>query len=281
MTVTADSALTALFRCKDCGKPLAFSDKGVRACCDVAGGAAFRGDFLIYDPAMDKRPPPEMFVRDHDALNYVSHRKFPTQIDRLKNYLLARSAEDVCGTVLDLGCGPGPTTMLLLDAGYEVAAVDFSIQSLALNAQLCGRRTSRALFVQGNMNEMEFSEGAADGLMMADFLQHLGNKETQAAFLKKLFRALKPGGWFYLSFFNTNLLNRLQNDLEGARKNIPFRRLTLSEVRGMLPNDVKVVRQSVMNIFNGAVADRIATSLPLAELFAHMAVIEGVYRPQS
>lgn len=275
MMALAKSPLPALVRCKACGKPLSFSDEGARLCCNLANGSSFRSGFLIHDPLTDKPVPPEMLVRDQDAFNYISHPKFPTQLARLKRFIQSKAASEQGGKVLDLGCGPGPTTKLLLEAGYDVVAVDFSIQSLALNAQHCGEKHGHALFVQGDLNAIEFTDGAADGLMMADFLQHLGDKQTQRAFLQKIFRALKPGGWFYLSFFNTNLLNRIQRDLEGARKNIPFRRLTLGEVRGMLPAGLEIECQSVMNIFNAAGLDRIATRLPFAPLFAHMAVIEG------
>ena len=131
------------------------------------------------------------------------------------------------------------------------------------------------LFVQADLNVIEFAERAFDGLIMADFLQHLGSAELQAVFLRKIFRVLKPGGWFYLSFFNTSIFDRLKGDLEGVRGNIPYRRLSLREVRSMLPNGVMVNTECAMNVFHGSLLDRVATSLPIAPLFARMAVIEG------
>jgi ubiquinone/menaquinone biosynthesis C-methylase UbiE len=278
MIAIAKSMLPALVSCKACGQPLSFSDENVRLCCTDAKGSIFRSGFLIHDPAPGKPAPPEMLVRDQDAFNYLRHPKFPTHTDHFKRFIRTKTKFPQGGKILDLGCGPGPTTAILLESGYEVVAVDFSIQSLTLNAQLCGTKTDPVLFVQGNLNDMNFTEGAADGLVMADFLQHLGNRQTQEAFLQKIFKALKPGGWFYLSFFNTTLLNRLQRDIEGVRKNITFRRLNLEEVISMLLQDLKVERQSVMNIFNAVTPDRIAARLPFAKHFAHMAVIEGVRR---
>jgi hypothetical protein len=106
----------------------------------------------------------------------------------------------------------------------------------------------------------------------------LGDRETQQVFLAKIFKALKPGGWFYLSFFNTSLIDRLKGDFEGVRGNIPFRRLSLDEVSGMLPDCIAVERKYVTNVFNGAGLDRIGSRLPFASHFASMAVIEGVRR---
>ncbi len=238
-----------------------------------------RGKFLLYDPSLGIAPSAEMLERDGDALGYLSHAKFPTQIERLKAFLRVHPAEGGGGTVLDLGCGPGPTTGLLLEAGYRALAVDFSMRSLAINAQHCGAPPDRVLFAQADLNEIAFVPSSADGLMIADVLQHLGSREVQAAFLGKALAALKTGGWFYLSFFNTTLLHRLSGDFEGVRNGISYRRLSLSEVRDLLPGSAEVLEMQVMNVFNRADADRWAAKLPLASSFAAMAVISGRRAP--
>ena len=216
-----------------------------------------------------------MIERDQDAHNYISHPKFPTQVARLREFLAGHPPAANGGNVLDLGCGPGPTTRLLVEAGYDVVAVDFSIRSLALNARLCGTKVERTLFVQADLRAMTFADNAFDGLMMADFLQHLGDRAVQEAFLANAFRALKPGGWFYLSFFNTGLADRLKDDLSGTRGGIPYWRLRPERVRAMLPENAVVEREHFMNVFDRPVPDKIASRLPFAGLFARMAVIQG------
>ncbi|MEY4879163.1 MAG: hypothetical protein RJB62_632 [Pseudomonadota bacterium] len=265
--------LHSLIRCFACGAALSFSPAGVRLCCDGEGGSVLRNGFLIHDPGLGKSPTPEMLVRDSDARHYISHPKFPPQIDRLASFL--RTHVSPGDRVLDLGCGPGPTTEMLLRAAADAVAVDFSVPSLALNARLCGALAERALFVQADLNTIQFTDSAFDGLMMADFLQHLGGKKTQRDFLDKSFRALKPGGWFYLSFFNTNMFHRLTRDRSGIRGNIGYRRTSLAEVHTMLPGGIVAENEYVMNICDQAAADRIASRLPFASLLARMAVIEG------
>ena len=263
-----------LVRCRACGTPLSFFPKGERNCCQSPLGSKMRGAFLIHDPTMAVSSP-EMLVRDQDALNYLSHPKFPSQITRLEHFIQSHPKRVQGGKVLDLGCGTGPTTDLLLQASYEIVAVDFSIRSLSVNAQLCGNSSMNALFVQGDLNVIEFENNSFDGLMMADFLQHLGNQAMQRAFLHKVFDTLKPGGWFYLSFFNMNLFHRLKGDLEGVHGNIGYRRMSLGEVRNMLPKSALIERESVMNIFYHPGLDNLALRLPFAPCLARMAVIEG------
>jgi len=270
------AGLAARILCRGCDAPLAISSGGVRLCCKSPRGSTVRGGILIHDPQSSAAPPPEMITRDQDAIYYVGHPKFPTQVERLQRFIARHPPSADANTVLDLGCGPGPTTALLLEAGFETVSVDFSVQSLALNARLCGAKASNALFVQADLNNVEFAPATFDGLLMADFLQHLGDKRTQGAFLAKAFRALKPGGWFYLSFFNTSLIDRLARDMTGTRRDIPYWRVPPAEVRGMLPKEVKILNSYFMNLFNDAGLDRIAATLPIARLFARMAVIEGV-----
>jgi SAM-dependent methyltransferase len=229
---------------------------------------------LVYEPHvhLDK---PEVRTRDAQAAGYLQHRKFPTQMDRL-NRFIERCARGVTGHVLDLGCGPGPTTKMLLDVGFHVVAVDFSRRSLELNAERCGAKRG-ALFVHADLTRIRFAPNSVDGLMMADFLQHLVDAEVQRAFLERAFKALRPGGWFFLSFFNVNIKHRLNGDIVGsyAKGSMPYRRLTPREVRKMLPHGVSVWSVEPMNIAHTPRLDRLASRLPFTHALARMSVITG------
>jgi SAM-dependent methyltransferase len=135
-------------------------------------------------------------------------------------------------------------------------------------------------FVQTDLNMVDLEPESADGLMMSDFLQHLGNHEAQRAFLHKGFRALRHGGWFYLTFFNTNIKHRWRGDIVGAFAGgtMPYRRLTKSIVREMLPPEIHVRRAQPMNIANGLTADRLLCSLPFASTLSRMMLMTGYKR---
>ena len=113
--------------------------------------------------------------------------------------------------------------------------------------------------------------------MMADFIQHLGGLDVQRLFLEKAFGALIPGGWFFLSFFNANLKNRMVNDIRGSFSDgaISYRRLRFSEAQEMLPKNVVVDKILPMNVFHGVAFDRLAARLPFARHFARMMLVYG------
>src|SRR5262249_11060455 len=145
------------------------------------------------------------------------------------------------------------------------------MRSLALN------EAGSTLFVQADLNDIRFVEGSVDGLMMADFLQHLGGLDAQKAFLHRTFEVLFPGGWFFLSCFNANIKNILRRNIDGAFAGgkIHYHRLTPSHIVKILALNAQVESVGLMNIFHEPFLDNIATRLPLAGMIARMIVVTG------
>lgn len=269
--------LSALMICPTCGNGLSFAESGVRACCARPNGSAIDDGLVAYDPSSAADGSPEVAARDMQAAGYLTHSKFPVQIDRLREFTAGVAGKRSGLPILDLGCGPGPTTQVLLEAGFNVVAIDFSRESLRLNAQQCGAPRHDVLFVVADLNRVVFGKERAGGLMMADFLQHLGGLDVQKRFLEKAFDALVPGGWYFLSMFNASLPSRLRGDIEGSFSDgsIPYRRATLTEARAMLPESAVVDAVLPMNVFHGVALDRLAAVLPFARHFARWTLICG------
>ena len=262
----------SVLRCRRCGAPLRFSAREELLCCGAEGGS-WEGGIFRYDPALREAGKPEMHARDRQAEGYLAHSKFPTQIHRMRRFIASVSPPADGLPVLDLACGPGPATGMLRQAGFPVLAADISYRSLEVNRDTADPAVA---FVHADLTNMKFVDGSVGGLMMADFLQHLGAAEAQRGFLRNAFTALKPGGWFFLSFFNVNLKHRLRANIEGSfGVEIAYRRLEPREVVGMLPPGVEVRQTSFMNIFHEPLPDTIASVLPFARHLARMAILTG------
>jgi SAM-dependent methyltransferase len=273
--------LTNVLLCAHCGSsPKLTPDGAVCQCSHPPFGFPDRR-VLVYDSEHIPATKAEMNARDVQAPTYLRHGKFPIQIYRIDQFLHQLAAKPKSFPVLDLGCGPGPTTAKLLTSGFDVVGVDFSIESLRINQRNTVFAEDRVLFVVADLNQVRFRSQSVGGLFMADFLQHLGTLGVQAAFLRKAFEALIPGGWFFLSVFNTNLKNILKRDVYGSFSEgaIKYIRLRKSVLLDMLPGDVVVTKTIPTNLFKRVALDRLASRVPGAHLLARWLVLYGYKRP--
>ena len=120
--------------CRNCDTHV--SIHGERAFCECKSV-----DYLltnnIYSSTDVKPKTDESIVRDRQSKGYLSHSKFPTQIGSFKKWLEKLPPPKSGEVALDLGCGPGPYTTMLLDKGYSVIAIDFSVECLHINYTSC------------------------------------------------------------------------------------------------------------------------------------------------
>jgi ubiquinone/menaquinone biosynthesis C-methylase UbiE len=124
-----------------------------------------------------------------------------------------------CQTVLDLACGTGTLTDLLLefDAGREIVGIDLSHESLNLARQhfmdsghlnppgeksLHGSecKVPRLLFFQGTADCLPLADQCVDAVVMGNAIHNLPN---QNMLLQEIHRVLKPNAFlaFNTSFF--------------------------------------------------------------------------------
>ena len=91
-------------------------------------------------------------------------------------------AEDSCRTVLDLPCGQGALTTLLLQDGYNVFSGD-CVNDI---------RVTGSEFRQLDMNErLPFEDDELDAILCVDGIEHI---ERTYDFCKECHRVLRPGG---------------------------------------------------------------------------------------
>jgi len=104
--------------------------------------------------------------------------------------------------ILDLGCGPGLYSELLAEHGHQVTGMDFSPRSIAYAMQEAAEKNLNIDYIHQNYLHMDF-ENRFDLVMMifCDFDVLVPDDRTRL--LKKIYRALKPGGLFIFDTLNT------------------------------------------------------------------------------
>jgi len=96
-------------------------------------------------------------------------------------------------SILELGCGAGGDTAHMLANGFDVRATDGSPEMAAEAARRLGHPVETMLF-----HELD---AVADyhGIWASACLLHVPRNELGDV-LARIWRALRPGGWFYASF---------------------------------------------------------------------------------
>lgn len=127
---------------------------------------------------------------DENATTFFENTK---DADMRKVYELFLKYLPSGARILDLGCGSGRDTKSFLQAGFDVVAVDGSIEMVKLSTEYTGRQTLHLTF-----DEMNFKE-EFDGVWACASLLHVPRNCIDSV-LKKIYFALKKGGIFYSSY---------------------------------------------------------------------------------
>lgn len=115
-------------------------------------------------------------------------REFGVALDLLKRHV-------PCGSVLDLGCGPGWTSLFLARAGYQVTGVDIAERMIEIAQERALREEAPVTFAVGDMEELDLPARDFDAALCFDSLHHCPGYE---AVLRRACEHLKPGGWLLL-----------------------------------------------------------------------------------
>ena len=96
--------------------------------------------------------------------------------------------------VLEIGCGTGTTALIHAPYVEKITGSDFSSEMVKIaNGKAASRQISNVNFKQESIDEMGYAENEFDVIMAHSILHLVKNKERA---LKKIFKSLKPGGYF-------------------------------------------------------------------------------------
>ena len=97
------------------------------------------------------------------------------------------------GSILELGCGAGNHSAVMLENGFRIRATDGSPEMTEIASRRLGERVDAMRF-----DELDARE-AYDGVWASACLLHVPRDEL-TGILKRIHRALKSDGVFYASF---------------------------------------------------------------------------------
>jgi SAM-dependent methyltransferase len=136
------------------------------------------------------------------------------------------------GMILDLGCGAGRDSKAFIDAGYNVVAMDGSLELCQIASKYIGQEVICATF-------QEFSSTMLfDGIWACASLLHISMDDLKTV-MPKLVKILKKGGCFYISF--------KYGDFSGIRNGRFFTDMTELSFESLISSvpDVKVDHYSI------------------------------------
>ncbi|MGF1580106.1 MAG: class I SAM-dependent methyltransferase [Gemmataceae bacterium] len=123
-------------------------------------------------------------------------REFGLVLELFQTYLSG-------GSILDMGCGPGWTTLLLARAGYEMTGIDISERMIEIARERTLLENVEADFHVADMEEFELEKRDFNGVLLFDCLHHCPQYEKV---LQRAAQHLQPGG--VLLMMETTWLHR-------------------------------------------------------------------------
>ncbi|HVX83866.1 MAG TPA: class I SAM-dependent methyltransferase [Phycisphaerae bacterium] len=146
----------------------------------------------------------ERFDHEVERFSNLETGQAATMDARLCMELVAEAAARVtpgARDLLDIGCGAGNYTLMMLRqmAGLNCTLVDLSVRMLEkARERVMAAGAGKVTTAQGDMREVEFGEGRFDVVVSAATLHHLRTDAEWRAMFEKVYRALRPGGSFWV-----------------------------------------------------------------------------------
>ena len=169
---------------------------------------------------------------DKSARDYAEN--FMNELDGkpLDQLLLKRFVEDnqAKGTIIDLGCGPGQTTLFMKNQGAsQLLGVDLSPKMIEAAQTI---HKGEMAFEVGDMLNLSFKDNSFPGAICFYGIVHFSYEELEVAF-QEIYRVLKPHGQFLFSFHIGNE-ERKVDDLLGNQVDMTFIFFEVEKVLGLL-----------------------------------------------
>lgn len=168
----------------------------------LAGGRTDDGRDLANDPSPHSEWYREIFTEDFFR---TLPRNFHKQTVRETEFVIDRLGVEPGARLLDLCCGFGRHTMELARRNFEVVGLDLAMPLLQKALNEAQRRNLSIKFVHGDMRQLNF-QGVFDGIFNVQTSFGYFTDRVNFKVLQGIFRALKPGGRFFVETINRDFV---------------------------------------------------------------------------
>src|SRR5262249_20848082 len=151
----------------------------------------------------------------------------PWDIGRPQPALVA-VADEIDGSLLDIGCGTGENALFFASRGCEVVGVDLVPQAIEMAKEKATKRGLAATFQVGDALDLGKLERPFDNAIDSGVF-HVFPDEERPRYVAGVAQALKPGGRLHMLVFNEN-----------TPGDWGPRRVTQAEIRAAFANGFKV-----------------------------------------
>jgi len=140
-------------------------------------------------------------------------------VDRRERRILRKILRELGGDflrVLDLPCGYGRFSRLVLDKGFSLVSSDLSFHMVKRAREKSGEVHLHSAVVADAKQGLPFKNGAFSLLLCVRFFHHLHEKKERESILSEFFRVCSD--WLILSYYQRNWLHSLQRKLRRRLK---------------------------------------------------------------
>ena len=110
-------------------------------------------------------------------------------------------------TAADLACGTGSVALLLAQKGLRVIGVDMSEEMLCVASQKAQEQENMPMFVCQRLEQLQLAQGVDLAVCALDSLDYITEPEICREAIRRVYRALNPGGGF---IFDVNTPEKLR-----------------------------------------------------------------------
>ena len=131
-------------------------------------------------------------------------KDYEKEVDFIEDFIEEIIGESKPKKILEVGCGTGNYTKILVDRGYEVTAVDVSEDMLKLASEKCDCEV-----IKGDIRDITLNEKFDTCIAMFAVMGYITENTDIIKALNNIYKHLKPNGIFAFDVWNGLAVLRL------------------------------------------------------------------------